>query len=74
MPPKRRKTGSGKRGKKRGKSAKTAGEKEQFLLTCRNFVRVYQNRCQQADSPASIKICSEMKECIEAIKPLEKVL
>lgn len=65
--------GKGKTKKKGVKAAKAAAEKEQMVRTCRNFLKVYQQRCTASGSTASPSICKECRECIESEKPLVKV-
>ena len=67
MPPKRKKGGAaaGKKGKgKKIKVAAAAVQREEAVRTCRNFLKVYQQRCTASSSVASPKICRDCRESV----------
>ena len=67
---KKKKKGGAAKGKK---AAKAAAEKEEIVRTCRNFLRVYQQRCVATNSTAAPRICRDCRDCLENEKPLAKV-
>lgn len=71
---KKKKKGGAAKGKAKGKkAAKAAAEREEVVRTCRNFLRVYQQRCAATNSTAAPRICRDCRECLENEKPLAKV-
>lgn len=73
MPPKKKKGGAAKGKAKGKKAAKAEAEREEVLRRCRNFLRVYQQRCIAANSTAAPRICRDFRKCLEDEKPLAKV-
>ena len=73
MPTKKKKGGAGKGTGKGKKSAAAAAESEQMVRTCRNFLKVYQQRCAAANNTAWPRILRDCRECVENEKPLTKV-